>query len=286
MQGKARLERAAIYLVLIAGSILMLIPLAWMVLTSLKSFPEVVADPPVWLPEHPQWGNYVQAIVQFQFDRFFWNSVFVTTMTIAGTLVSSCLAAYAFVFLKARFRNLIFAVLLTSLMLPDQVTIIPLFMVFVKLGWVNTFLPLVIPAWLGKNVFAIFLLRQFFRTIPKTYVEAARIDGASELQILWHVILPASVPVLTAITVFTFLWSWNDLFNPLIYLHDERLYTMPVGLLYFISESDAAGGAGGDIVPWHLVMALTTVMIVPVVVVFFFAQKRFIQGVTSTGLKG
>jgi ABC-type glycerol-3-phosphate transport system permease component len=264
----------------------MLIPLAWMILSSLKSFPEVMADPPVMLPDSPQWSNYDTVLRVFEFDRFLWNSLFVTTAVVLGTLVSATLAGYAFAFLRVRRKALIFGILLTQLMLPGQVAAIPLFLGFVEIGWINTFLPLILPAWLGQNVFALFLMRQFQRTLPFSYIEAARIDGASELQIIWNIIVPASWPVLMAITVFSFLWSWNDLFNPLLYLHDERLYTMPIGLLYFISEASAVNGGGAQQVPWHLVMALATVMVAPIILIFFIAQKHFVQSVAASGVKG
>jgi ABC-type glycerol-3-phosphate transport system permease component len=173
------------------------------------------------------------------------------------------------------------------MLLPGQVTIIPLFKFFAYIGWINTYYPLIVPAWFGANVFGIFLLRQFFLTIPRSYIEAARMDGATELHILWNIVVPLSTPVLLTITVFTFLGSWNDLFGPLIYLHDERLYTMPVGLFSFIAKAGVlVGGGGTQVTPWNLVMALTTVMIVPVVIVFFLAQKRFIEGISASGLKG
>lgn len=286
ISGPRRVERILLYVVLVAGAVIMLTPLSWMILTSLKSFSEVLTEPTRWLPAAPQWSNYLVALREFEFDKFFFNSVFVTSMTIAGTLVSCLLASYAFVFLEARGKGLLFALLLSTMMLPGQVTVIPLFKFFVKLGWINTYYPLILPAWLGANVFGIFLLRQFFLTIPTSYIEAARMDGASELRILWSVIVPLSKPVLMTITVFTFLGSWNDLFGPLIYLHDERLYTMPVGLLYFIAQAGALTQGGNQGTPWHLVMALTTVMILPIIVVFFVAQKRFVEGITSAGVKG
>jgi ABC-type glycerol-3-phosphate transport system permease component len=268
-------------LTLVAGAVVMLVPLAWMVLTSLKTFPEVLAYPPAWLPAAPQWNNYRQAFTEFNVARYFWNSIVVTTLTLAGTLVSCTLAAYAFVCLPWRGKNIVFALLLSTLMLPGQVTIIPVFRLFVKLGWVNTYWPLVLPAWLGGNVFGIFLLRQFFKTIPRDYVEAARIDGASEWRILWSVFVPLARPALLTVAVFTFVWSWNDLWGPLLYLHDDRLYTLPIGLVNFIGICGRAEGT-----PWQLVMAVTTVMMVPVIVLFFFAQKRFIEGIATTGIKG
>ena len=279
--------RVLLYCTLTCGALVMLIPLTWMVLTSLKTFVEVLQEPTRWIPALAQWSNYRVVFEEFEFGRYLLNSIFVTTMTIAGTLTSCSLAAYAFVFIEVRFKGMIFAALLSTMLLPAQVTIIPLFKFFASIGWVNTYLPLIVPHWLGLNVFGIFLLRQFFLTIPKGYIEAARMDGASELRILWDVVVPLSTPVLLTVTVFTFLGSWNDLFGPLIYLHDESLYTMPIGLFSFIAKAGVLEGGGGtQVTPWNLVMSLTTVMIVPVIIVFFLAQKRFIEGVAASGIKG
>jgi multiple sugar transport system permease protein len=274
-----------IYVTLVVGTIIMLFPLSWMILTSLKTFPEVLRDPPGFFPEQIQWVNYKEVFTGFKFHRFLLNSAFVTAMTLGGTILSCCAAAYAFAFLRFRYRGLIFGLLLTSMMLPGQVTVIPMFKLFVTIGWVDTFLPLVVPPWLGTNVFAIFLLRQFFLTIPYSYIEAARLDGASEWRILWSLVVPMSLPVVVTISLFTFLGSWNDLFGPLIYLHSEELYTLPIGLLYFISQASAMQGGAGN-TPWHLVMALATVMVVPVMAIFFLAQKQFIAGLSQGGAKG
>ena len=269
------------YAVLIIGSVVMLVPLAWMLLTSLKSYPEVIASPPTWLPENARWGNYREALTTFDFSRYLFNSILICVATIAGTLVSCSLAAYAFACLNARGKNVLFALLLSTMMLPAQVTIIPLFKLFASIGWINTFYPLIVPSWLATNVFAIFLLRQFFLAVPRDYVEAARLDGASELRILWSIFVPLSKPVLLTVTVFTFIGSWNDLWGPLIYLHDDALFTMPLGLLNFIGTTGRAQGS-----PWHLVMAVSTVMMVPIVILFFLAQKRFIEGIATAGVKG
>jgi multiple sugar transport system permease protein len=269
------------YTVLIVGSFVMLVPLAWMLLTSLKSFEEVTASPPVWWPAKMRWGNYREALTTFTFSRYLFNSLLICVTTIAGTLISCTLAAYAFACLRARGRDLIFALLLSTMMLPAQVTIIPLFKMFASLGWINTFWPLIVPSWLATNVFAIFLLRQFFLAVPRDYIEAARIDGASELRILWSIFVPLSKPVLLTVTVFAFIGSWNDLWGPLIYLHDDALFTMPIGLLNFIGTSGRAQGS-----PWQLVMAVSTVMMIPIVILFFLAQKRFIEGFATSGVKG
>jgi ABC-type glycerol-3-phosphate transport system permease component len=275
-----------VYVLLGLGALIMLLPLAWMVLTSLKTFPEILRNPAPWLPASPQWQNYRTVWEGFAFYRFFLNSTFVAVMVIGGTVLTCCPAAYAFAYYDVRHKDLIFGALLCTLMLPAQVTVIPLFQAYAALHWVNTYLPLVVPAWLGGNVFGIFLLRQFFRTIPRSFIEAARLDGASEWSILWKLVVPMSLPAVLTVVIFTFLWSWNDLFNPLIYLHNEATYTLPVGLLYFIARAEQLTGGSAGQVPWHLVMTLATVMVAPVIVLFAFAQRRFVEGVASSGVKG
>jgi multiple sugar transport system permease protein len=274
-------RRWLIWLCLLVGSAVMLLPLAWMILTSLKTFPETLADPPLWIPARFQWGNYLTAIRSFEFSRYFANSLTISISCIAGTLISSCLTAYALVAYKVRGKNLVFGLLLATLMLPGQVTVIPLFRMYVALHWINTYRPLIVPSWFGVNVFAIFLLRQFFLQIPRDYIEAARIDGASELRILTTIFVPLAKPALLTIAVFTFIGTWNDLWGPLLYLYDEKLYTLPLGLMQFIG---IAGNAQGT--PWHLVMAISTIMMIPVAIVFFLAQKRFIEGISAAGIKG
>ncbi|MFI5356831.1 MAG: carbohydrate ABC transporter permease [Opitutales bacterium] len=275
-----------LYAALGLGALVMLGPLAWMVLTSLKSYPEILRDPPAWLPAVPQWGNYAKVWQGFAYYRFFLNSCFVSAMVIAGTVLTCCPAAYAFTFHEVRGRELLFGLLLSTLMLPAQVTVIPLFKAFAAIGWVDTYLPLVVPAWLGGNVFGIFLLRQSFRTIPASFIEAARLDGASEWTILWRLVVPMSLPAVLTVVVFTFLWSWNDLFNPLVYLQSEQLCTLPVGLLYFIARAEQLTGGSIGQTPWHLVMALAAVMVLPVIAVFAIVQRRFVEGVAASGVKG
>jgi ABC-type glycerol-3-phosphate transport system permease component len=277
---------AVLLAVLALGACLMVLPLVWMLLTSLKTFPEILRNPPAWLPAVPRWENYRTVWEGFAYYRFFLNSVFVAVMVIAGTVLTCCPAAYAFAYYEVKHKELLFAALLSTLMLPAQVTVIPLFKAYAAMGWVNTYLPLVVPAWLGGNVFGIFLLRQFFRTIPKSFIEAARLDGASEWTILWRLIVPMSLPAVMTVVLFTFLWSWNDLFNPLVYLHNEATYTLPVGLLYFIARAEQLTGGSAGLVPWHLVMALATVMVLPVIILFVAAQRRFVEGVTASGVKG
>lgn len=274
-----------LYAILVGGALVMLLPLAWMVLTSLKTYPEILRNPPVWLPSDPQWSNYQKVWDGFAYYRFFLNSCFVSGMVIVGTVLTCCPAAYAFAYYEVRYKNVLFGLLLSTLMLPAQVTVIPLFKAFAALHWVNTYLPLIVPAWLGGNVFGIFLLRQFFAGIPRSFIEAARMDGASEWTILWRLVVPMSLPAVLTVVIFTFLWSWNDLFNPLIYLQSEELVTLPVGLLYFIARAEQLTGGSIGQQPWHLVMTLATVMVLPVIVLFVFVQRRFVEGVAG-GVKG
>lgn len=286
MRRRSFIATVALYATLAAVALGLLTPLAWMVLTSLKTFPEVLRSPPAWLPSALRWDNYVTVWNGFAYHRFFLNSLFVAAMVIAGTLLTCCPAAYAFAFYRVRRQGWWFAALLSPLMLPAQVTVIPLFKAYAALHWVNTYLPLVVPAWLGGNVFGIFLLRQFFRGIPRSLLEAARLDGASEWTILWRLVVPMSFPAVLTVAVFTFIGSWNDLFNPLIYLQSEELYTLPVGLLYFIARAEMlTGGAAGQ-VPWHLVMTLATVMTIPILVVFLVVQRRFVEGLAAGSVKG
>ncbi len=286
MDRRHPLATVFLYAALGVGALFMVLPLVWMLLTSLKTFPEVIHSPPVWFPAVPQWCNYRTVMEGFAFHRLFLNSLFVAAMVIAGTVLTCCPAAYAFAFHDVRHREVIFGVLLTSLMLPAQVTIIPLFRVFSAIHWVNTYLPLVVPAWLGGNVFGIFLLRQSFRAIPRSLIDAARIDGATEWTILWRLVVPVSMPAVLTVCVFTFIWSWNDLFNPLIYLQDEAMATLPVGLLYFINRSQQIATASTDQVPWQLVMTLATVMVLPLIALFAFVQRRLVDSVASSGVKG
>ncbi len=272
-----------LYAVLLLGALVMLLPLGWMLLTSLKTYPEIMRNPPDWLPAAPQWENYRQVWEKFAYYRYFLNSCFVSAMVIAGTILTCCPAAYAFAYYEVQHKELLFGILLSTLMLPAQVTVIPLFKFYVSIGWIDTYLPLIVPAWLGGNVFGIFLLRQFFRSVPHSLIEAARMDGASEWTILWRLVVPMSLPAVLTVGVFTLLWSWNDLFNPLVYLQSEELSTLPLGLLYFIARAEQITGGKA---PWHLVMTLATIMVLPVIVVFAVAQRRFVEGVAATGVKG
>lgn len=262
--------------VLLFSAIIFLVPFVWMLSSSLKPNYEILAVPPTLWPSEPRWENYVEALTYVPFDRYALNTALIAIVTIIGHLLSCTLIAYGFARLRAPGRDVLFVVVLTTMMLPYPVTMVPLYMLFNALGWVNTFLPLMVPAFFGTP-FYIFLLRQFFLTLPRELEDAALIDGANLLQILWHIILPLSLPAMATVAIFTFQNAWNDFLPPLIYLHDQSLYTVSLGLNFFRSSYD---------INWAYLMAASLVTMLPVVIVFFFAQKLFIEGITFSGIKG
>ena len=274
----------AAHAALIAASVLCMLPLVWMGSTSLKTNNQVFVkgDQEVasislkdLIPSPVRWRNYPEALQALPFGTYLQNTLFLCVTNIIGAIFTSALVAYGFARTRFRGQGALFVLMLSTLMLPPQVTMIPMFVLFSKIGWYNTFLPLIVPACFGVP-FYIFLMTQFFRTIPKELAEAARIDGCSEWRIFWNIILPQSVPVLAICGLFQFLGTWNDFLGPLIYLNDPSRYTLAYGLQQF------TGAMGGQ---WTYLMAGATVFTVPVIVLFFLAQKTFIQGIATTGLK-
>ena len=274
-----RLRKAARAVVahafLLATGVSFIIPFAWMISTSLKSPRQVFLWPPVWIPNPIMWGNYVQAVQTVPFVTYLQNTLYIAFANVLGIEMSCPLVAYGLARLRWPGRDLYFVIVLASMMLPGEVTMIPLFMIFRALGWVGSFKPLIVPAFFGAPFF-IFLLRQFFMTIPADLSDAATIDGCSEFGILWRVILPLAKPALATVALFTFIANWQDFLGPLIYLRDESQYTLSLGLQGFLSLHGAA---------WSELMAASTLMILPIVVIFFFTQRTFIEGITFTGIK-
>ncbi len=256
---------------------LFIIPLYWMVSTSFKTSGEAYLFPPSWLP-HPVsiegyqaiWGSIIP------FNLFILNSAFITTLSVLGTIVSSTLVAYAFARLRWWGRDFWFIVLLATMMLPYEVVMVPIYIIFRKLGWLDTFLPLIVPNFLG-NAFFIFLIRQFFLSFPKELEDAARVDGANSLRILWQIILPNSMPVMLTVMLFSFIGSWNDFIGPLIYLRKIEQMTVAVGLSMF---------AGYRSPNWTAIMAGATVSLAPIMIVFILFQRYFVKGIVLTGIKG
>lgn len=276
MTARRTWSRVVLYVVLVAGALFFLTPFAWMVSTSLKPDDQVFLIPPTWIPDPPMWSNYVRLMTEIPFLRYLGNTVFVTVLSVTFYLASSAVVAYGFAKLRWPGRETLFYALLATMVLPPQVTLIPQFVMFQKLGWVGTFLPLVIPPLTG-SAFAVFLLRQFYGAIPGEISDSARIDGANEWQIFTRIILPLARPALATAALFIFIWTWTDFLNPLIYLTDDRTYTLAVGLQQLSSTRAAA---------WPLLMGGSLLMSLPIVLLFFFAQKTFIEGVSTGGLKG
>ena len=271
------LGKLLVYALCLGVGALMLFPLVWLVRSSVMDLGQIFVFPPEWVPDPWRWQNYPEALTTIPFFLYFRNTLTILIPSVVGTVVTAALAAYGFSRLRWPGRDLVFNLLLTTLMLPYAVTLIPTFLLWARLDLVNTFWPLILPHWFGGGIFSIFLLRQFFRTIPKELDEAALIDGANPLQILWNIIVPLSRPALIAVAIFAALNSWNDFLGPLIYLNDSRNFTLALGLAEFTGLYSSQ---------WHLLMAASTVVIVPVIVLFFFAQRYFIEGIALTGSKG
>ncbi len=264
------------YLILTLIVVILLTPLYWMVATSLKSSEQTFALPPAWIPHPLRWRNYVDIFIQVPFGRFLINTLILECWIILGQLFSSAVVGYGFARLRFPGRNVLFLLLLSTLMIPYQVTLVPRFILFTKLGWINTYLPFIVPAFMG-NAFLIFLVRQYMMSIPFDLDEAATIDGANRFQIFWHIVLPIAKPALVLVVVFTFVDVWNDFLGPLIYLNDTEKFTVALGLNFFRGARETS---------WELLMAAATLATVPPTLLFFFMQKQLIGGIASVGLKG
>ncbi|MCE7983401.1 MAG: carbohydrate ABC transporter permease [Caldilinea sp. CFX5] len=276
-RSKTRVKDVILYLLLITLSILYLLPLYWMISTSLKQTGSEMVIPPQWAPNPIVWQNYVDVFVQVPLTLYIRNSLVITlTATLFGVLTAS-LAGYGFARVQFPGRNFLFTLCIASLMLPETVTLIPEFILFRRIGWVNTFLPLIIPWSLAGSAFAVFLFRQYCLTIPLELDEAARVDGAGTLRIWWMIIVPLSKAVLATLAILSFIHHWNEFLRPLIYLGRPELRTLALGLRAFRGEYQLA---------WNYMMAVALIMLVPILILFFVAQRQFVQGIVMTGIKG
>jgi len=271
------LSRLVLYLVLTVGCVIVLFPVIWMVSTSLKPNEYVFEYPPRVITDQVLWENYPRALDAFPFFLYLRNSLIITGVATFGTVLSSSLVAFGFARRRFPERGFLFGVLLSTMMLPGIVTLIPTFVLFTKLGWVNTFLPLTVPAFFGGGAFNIFLLRQFYATLPYDYDEAARIDGASSLRVWAQLIVPLSKAPLATITVFSILANWNDFMGPLIYMNKPHMRTLALGLQFFRDQ---------HYTQYNYMMAGATLMTIPVFFLFLVAQRYFLQGILMTGLAG
>jgi ABC-type glycerol-3-phosphate transport system permease component len=272
-----RLNMASVFLVLTALALLMIgVPIGWMALTAFKEPGQIFAWPPIYWPDPIRWQNFTDVMTQIPFLRFALNSLFIAAMNIVGHLFSCTLVAYAFARLRFPGRNSLFMLLLATLMIPGQIMLLPRFVVFQTLGWVGSYLPLIVPSFFG-NAFFIFLMRQYIMTIPRDLDEAARIDGASTWDVFFRIILPLCVPPMMVTGVLTFLWTWNEFLDPLIYISRYEDYTIQLGLNMLKGRYN---------IQWNLIMAGSLIGVIPPAILYFFAQKYLIGGIASVGLKG
>ncbi|HEU5100980.1 MAG TPA: carbohydrate ABC transporter permease [Roseiflexaceae bacterium] len=276
-----RISSAIVYVLAIGLAVLFSLPFFWTLASSLKTQSELYTYPPTFLPAelHPE--NYVSVFTLAPFGRFILNTVFVTAVAMVGQIFSASAVAFGFTRFRFPGRDALFFVVLMTLMLPWQVTVVPTFLLFRSLGWINTFLPLIVPSFFGGGAFYIFLLRQFFMTIPRDLDEAAKIDGASSFRVFWNIMLPLSKPALATVAIFAFIEHWNEFFGPLIYLNSTPMYTISIGLRYFQSTA-----LTGDVPQDAVLMAASLIVAAPPLLLFFLAQRFFVEGIVTTGLKG
>mgnify|MGYP000889422756 CR=1 FL=1 len=271
------ISKLLIMLVLLAGVAVILVPFVWMLSVSFMNRAEIYANPPKWIPSQFRWSNYREAVTTIPFMVLLRNSMFLVIGRLIGTVLSASLVAFGFARLRAPDSGWLFVVVLATMMLPSSVTLIPQFVLFTKLRWVNTFKPLIVPAWFGGGAYNVFLLRQFFMTIPLDYDDAARIDGCGYFRTWWQIILPLSAPALATVAIFNIMYSWNDFMGPLIYLKSMTESTLSLGLYFFRGVYQPE---------WNHLMAISVLLILPMIAMFFFAQRLFIQGVVISGVKG
>ena len=277
-----RLAGRGIYYILASlFAFLFLIPFFWTISSSLKAISELYLFPPSWLPEIPQWDNYAEIWRKAPFGRYFANSILVTCLSLLGSVLSSSIVGYSFARFRYPGRDAFFLITLSTMMLPVEVTLIPTYLMFNKIGWLDSYRPLIIPHWFGGGAFSIFLMRQFFMTIPRELDDSARIDGANFLRIYWSILMPLSRPVLATATVIGFIANWNAFLVPLIFLDSSEKFTIAIGLKRFQSAA-AVGGERMD----HLLMAASITTTAPLIVLFFLAQRYFVRGIVMSGIKG
>ncbi|MFN8495550.1 MAG: carbohydrate ABC transporter permease [Caldilineaceae bacterium] len=278
MAATRTLTRSVLYLLLTLGAIVATIPMAWTVSSSLKDTAHIFTLRVQWLPNPIIWHNYIDLFARLPFLQFITNTLLIVVSNVIASVLTGSLVAYAFARLRAPGRNFLFMLVISTMLLPGQVTLIPRYIIFNKLNMIDTYWPLVIPGWLGGGAFEIFLFRQFFLTLPVELDDAARIDGCSTLRIYWSIVMPLSKPVIATIAIFNFIWAWSDFFNALIYLNSMEKFTLPLGLATLQRSAEWS-------TRWELVMAGSVVSLIPMLVIFFLGQKYFVQGITLTGVK-
>ena len=277
-------SQVLVYILLLAVGFLLAVPFIWLISSSLKTETDAFAIPPSFIPNPVQWSNYVVGLTEFPFVRSTINTMILVVWVMLGTVLSGSLVAYGFARVRFPGRTALFILVLSTMMIPSHVTLIPQYLLFRELEWLDSFKPLVVPSFFGGGAFYIFLLRQFFLTIPLDYDDAARIDGCGTFSVFWRIILPLSKPALGTMAIFTFMSQWNAFFEPLIYLNSFKSQPLAVALTTWVQT--AHGSTSMHYVPWVAIMAVSTLISLPPVMVFFFAQRHFIQGVVVSGMKG
>lgn len=273
-----RIRVSLTYIILTIVAVVFIFPFIWMLSTAFKIPSEAYTLPPKIIPGTFTWDNFIQGWQYADFTRYTWNTLIVTGLATFGTVLSASFVAFGFARFKSRYSGLLFTVVLATMMLPSQVTLIPTYLLFTKLGWLDTLMPLIIPSFFGGGAFNIFLLRQFFKTIPKDLDEAAYIDGANAFQIYYKILLPAIKPALITVGLMSITFHWNDYMSPLIYLNSDENFTLAIGLQFFQNSFGSS--------QIQMLMAVSLITVIPVLILFFIGQKYFIQGITMTGIKG
>jgi ABC-type glycerol-3-phosphate transport system permease component len=276
------IRRGPLYFWIVILGAIFFAPFAWLITSSLKSEQEIFAIPPSFFPSQIEWDNYPYALSQFPFLGALANTMTIIVFVLVGATLTASMAAYAFARLRLPFKGPLFVVVLSTMMIPYHVTLIPQYMIFRDLGWLDTLKPLIVPSFFGGGAFYIFLLRQFFLTIPRDYDEAARVDGCGMFGIYWRIILPLSLPALGVVAIYLFLSHWNDFFGPLIYLNSQSSFTLALAYMTWERGPQHLGFKH----TWSHIMAVGTLLTIPPLLIFFAAQRYFIQGIVVTGLKG
>lgn len=283
MKNRRKIKKSTIVIdiILVISTCLVLLPIVTMVMTSLKTFEDVQMNPASLIPKEFTLKNYVTVFTEFPFTQYLINTLFITITSTIGITLTSALVAYAFSRFDFKYKGIIFAVMLSTIMIPGQILQIPLYEMYRGMGWINTYKPMIIPAFLGGGITNVFLIRQFFNSLPKSIFESAQIDGAGEFRIFATIAVPLSKAIIFTVAIFSFTASWNDFYSPLLYINDDKKYTLAYGLYIFFDKFKV-----GSYKAWNIICAANLVVIVPIIVLYFFAQRYFVEGITLGGVKG
>ena len=283
MKNRRKIKKSIIVIdiILVISTCLVLLPIVTMVMTSLKTFEDAQMNPASLIPKEFTLKNYVTVFTEFPFTQYLINTLFITITSTIGITLTSALVAYAFARFDFKYKGIIFAVMLSTIMIPGQILQIPLYEMYRGMGWINTYKPMIIPAFLGGGITNVFLIRQFFNSLPKSIFESAQIDGAGEFRIFATIAVPLSKAIIFTVAIFSFTASWNDFYSPLLYINDDKKYTLAYGLYIFFDKFKV-----GSYKAWNIICAANLVVIVPIIVLYFFAQRYFVEGITLGGVKG